>query len=102
MKTQNYYVYILASKPYGAIYIGVTNDLAHRVLEHRKGKGSKHTAKYKIFRLVNYEHHQYINSALEREGNLKAWRRSWKDELIEKDNPNWHDLYDRFCSEGDW
>ena len=102
MKKHNYYVYILASKPFGKIYIGVTNDLVHRVLEHRAGTRSQHTAKYKIFRLVYYEHHQYINNALEREGNLKKWYRAWKDELIEKDNPNWHDLYDQFCNEGDW
>lgn len=102
MKSHNYYVYVLASRPFGRIYIGMTNDLAHRVLEHRAGTGSKHTAKYKIFRLVYWEHHQYVNNALEREANLKKWLRAWKDELIEKDNPNWHDLYDRFCNEGDY
>ena len=99
MRERTYYVYILASKPFGAIYIGVTNDLAHRVLEHRSGKGSKHTAKYKIFRLVYWEEYEYVNDAIQREGKLKRWRRAWKDELIEKDNPDWHDLYDKFCNE---
>ena len=101
MKDHNYYVYILASKPFGAIYIGVTNDLAHRVLEHRSGTGSKHTAKYKIFRLVYWEQYKYVNDAIEREGKLKRWKRPWKDTLIEELNPGWHDLYDGFCIEGD-
>jgi len=61
MNTRKYYVYILASKPFGAIYIGVTNDVAHRVMEHRSGQGSQHTAKYKIFRLVYWEDYDYVN-----------------------------------------
>ena len=71
MNTHKYYVYILASKPYGAIYIGVTNDLAHRIMEHRSGQGSQHTAKYKIFRLVYWEDYDYVNDAIQREGKLK-------------------------------
>lgn len=96
MKTHNYYLYILASKPFGSIYIGVTNDLAHR-----EGRGSMHTAKYKIFRLVYWEQYQYVNDAIAREGKLKRWKRPWKDTLIEDQNPGWHDLYDAFCYEGD-
>lgn len=102
MTTRRYYVYILASKPFGAIYIGVTNDLAQRVLEHRKGSGSAHTSKYKIFRLVYWEDYEDINLAIDREKKLKRWKRKWKDSLIEEDNPNWHDLYDQFCRESAW
>jgi putative endonuclease len=102
MNKRKYYVYILASKPFGAIYIGVTNDLTHRISQHREGTGSKHTAKYKIFRLVYWEEFQYVNDAIAREGKLKRWKRKWKDALIEEQNPDWHDLYDKFCNEGDW
>ena len=102
MRTRTYYVYILSSKPFGAIYIGVTNDLAHRVGQHRTGEGSKHTAKYKIFRLVYWEDYKYVNDAIAREGKLKRWKRKWKDALIEEHNPNWHDLYDSYCHQGDW
>jgi putative endonuclease len=98
---RRYYVYILASKPFGAIYIGVTNDFAHRVQEHREGNGSQHAAKYKIFKLVYFEDYKYINDAIAREGRLKRWKRVWKDALIEKANPAWYDLYDNFCRETD-
>ena len=101
-KQHQYYVYILASKPFGRIYIGVTNDLVYRVLQHRSGEGSQHTAKYKIFRLVYWEDYKYVNDAILREGVLKRWKRPWKDALIEENNPGWHDLYDKFCNDDDW
>ena len=97
--SRQYYVYILASRPYGPIYIGVTNDLVSRVEEHREGSGSKHVSKYKIHRLVYFEEHSDISDAIKREKTLKRWRRSWKDELIERDNPGWHDLFDNFRNE---
>jgi len=99
MKEHNYYVYILASRPHGAIYIGVTNDLSHRVLEHRAGRGSQHTSKYKIFKLVYYEHFDNIDEAITREKRLKKWNRAWKDRIIEEQNPHWDDLYEAFCNE---
>jgi len=100
MNKRKYYVYILAHKPYGAIYIGVTNDLAYRVLQHRSGKGSQHTTKYRIFDLVFWEDFQYVNDAIAFEKKLKKWDRPWKDDLIAKNNPEWQDLYEKFC--GDW
>ena len=89
-----YYVYILASRPFGAIYVGVTNDLVYRVQQHREGNVSGHTSKYKIKRLVHYETFEDVNEAIHYEKRIKKWRRAWKDALIEKTNPNWHDLYD--------
>ena len=100
MKEHNYYVYILASRPHGAIYIGVTNDLAHRVREHRSGRGSHHTSKYKIFHLVYWEHFGNIDDAITREKRLKKWNRAWKNRIVEERNPNWDDLYAAFCQEG--
>ena len=97
---RKYYVYILAHKPRGAIYIGVTNDLAYRVSQHRNGTGSSHTAKYKIFDLVYWEDFQYINDAIAHEKKLKKWDRPWKDALIEESNSEWRDLYEDFCN--DW
>ena len=98
---RKYYVYILAHKPRGAIYIGVTNDLVYRVLQHRSGKGSQHTAKYKIFDLVYWEEFQYVNDAIALEKKLKKWDRPWKDSLIEENNPDWRDLYEEFCNDWD-
>ena len=86
------YVYILASKRNGTLYIGVTNDLHHRVGEHKSGVGSKHVRKYNIQRLVYFETFEDIDLAKSREKQLKRWRRAWKDELIEAQNPNWEDL----------
>lgn len=100
MNKRKYYVYILAHKPHGAIYIGVTNDLAYRVQQHRLGQGSQHTAKYRIFDLVYWEDFQYVNDAIAHEKKLKKWDRPWKDELIAENNPNGKDLYEDFC--GDW
>ena len=88
------YTYILASKPHGTLYIGVTNDLVRRVSEHRSGIGSEFTDKYKTTRLVWFEVHNLITSAIAREKQLKAWKRAWKIALIEEANPRWNDLFD--------
>jgi putative endonuclease len=87
-----YFVYILASKLHGTLYIGVTNDLTRRVAEHRDGIGSLFTHKYKVHRLVYFEDFLHINDAIAREKAMKEWRRDWKIELIERDNPGWTDL----------
>ena len=85
------YVYMLASKKGGTLYIGVTNDLSRRVHEHsQREKGF--TAKYGAIRLVWYEAHDDIASAIQREKSLKRWRRQWKIDLIEGVNPEWNDL----------
>ncbi len=91
---QQYYVYILASKKNGTLYIGVTNDLVRRTYEHRNGMIEGFTKKYNVKFLVYYEVHQDINEAIKREKALKKWLRRWKIELIEKGNPEWKDLYD--------
>ena len=86
-----YWVYILSSRS-RTLYIGVTNNLVHRVLQHREGKGSAFTAKYQITRLVYFEQFRFIRDAISREKELKDWRRERKVELIERDNPSWSDL----------
>lgn len=82
-----------ASQKGGAIYIGVTNDLASRLPEHKAGVGAGSTARYGVHRLVWYEEHFDIRDAIQREKSLKRWPRQWKIELIEKRNPEWHELF---------
>ena len=86
------YVYILASKPYGTLYIGVTSDLSARLERHRCGVASNFTKRYGVTHLVYYEAHDWLTSAIQRETNLKRWKRDWKIDLIERLNPNWEDL----------
>lgn len=86
-------IYILANRKYGTIYIGVTSNLVKRVWQHKNNITKSFTQKYHIHYLVWYEVHQEITSAIAREKNLKKWRRDWKIKLIERDNPNWLDLY---------
>ncbi|MEM1375891.1 MAG: GIY-YIG nuclease family protein [Pseudomonadota bacterium] len=86
------YVYMTASKKRGTIYIGVTADLSQRVYDHQQ-REKGFTAKYGVVRLVWYEEHDDIRDAIQREKSLKRWYRKWKIELIEKDNPEWNDLY---------
>ncbi len=88
-----YFVYLLASKSYGTLYVGVTNDLLARVVEHREGRGAKFTSRYGVTRLVWFEVHRDVNVAIGREKKLKRWRRDWKVALIEEGNPRWEDLY---------
>ena len=85
-------VYILASRPCGTLYIGVTAHLLARLYQHRTGSMPGFTARYGVCRLVWYEFHADMPSAIAREKQLKAWRRDWKIALIEEDNPRWEDL----------
>ena len=94
----HYYVYILASQRNGTLYIGVTNDLRKRVYEHKNDLVEGFTKKYQVHKLVYFEETFDIESAIKREKQLKAWKRKWKLELIEKSNPNWDDLYDKLFS----
>ena len=86
-------VYMLASKPHGTLYIGVTSDLVKRVWLHKGDLAEGFTRKYKVHRLVWFEPCETMNTAIAREKNLKNWKRAWKIELIEKSNPGWRDLY---------
>ena len=88
-----YYVYILANKKNGTLYIGVTNDLIRRVYEHKSGIVQGFTNKYGVCRLVYFEETRDIISAIAREKQLKKWQRQWKIALIELQNPYWKDLY---------
>lgn len=89
---KTYYVYILASKRNGTLYIGVTNDLARRVWEHREGLAEGFTKKYGIKTLVYYEAFDNINAAIDREKRLKKYKREWKINLIQQQNVEWRDL----------
>jgi putative endonuclease len=89
-----YWVYILASKPGGTLYIGVTNNLVRRVYEHPEGLAKGFTKRYEVKTLVYFEQHQTIATALQREKNIKHWSREWKIELVVAGNPQWRDLYD--------
>ena len=92
-----YYVYILASKIGGTLYIGVTNDLVRRVFEHCEKVVKGFTAKYDVARLDYYEVHSEVEAAITREKQMKKWNRAWKVRLIEESNPNWDDLYIRIA-----
>ncbi len=87
-----YYVYILTSVNRKVMYIGVTNNLENRVAEHRNGKGGAFTQHYRVHTLVHAEEHQYVEDAIAREKEIKRWRRSKKDALVEATNPTWADL----------
>jgi putative endonuclease len=91
-----YYVYILASRKDGAIYIGVTNDIVRRIYQHQIKAVRSFTSKYNITRLVWFEIYDPI-SAISREKELKKWKRTWKNQLIEAQNPQWDDLYESIC-----
>ncbi len=94
---KRFYVYILASKPKGAIYVGVTSDLVRRIWQHKEGQADSFTHRYWIKRLVYFEEHATAEYAIEREKRLKRWRRAWKEELIESVNPEWRNLHDRIA-----
>ena len=93
MKVRSFYVYILASRIGGTLYIGVTNDLIRRVAEHRQKQVKGFTKKYEVDRLVYFEQFDDAENAIGREKQLKKWNRAWKIRLIEEVNPNWDDLY---------
>tara|TARA_B100000678_G_scaffold67264_1_gene55263 strand:- start:2502 stop:2789 length:288 start_codon:yes stop_codon:yes gene_type:complete len=88
------WVYIMADRYRGTIYIGVTADLAARIHQHRTGDGSDFVKRYDLKRLVYAERHERIEDAIAREKAMKKWRREWKIRLIEEQNPDWSD---RFC-----
>ena len=90
--THQYYIYILASQKNGTLYIGVTNDLERRILEHEQKINEGFTSKYDVNRLIYFESFQYINDAILREKRLKKWNRQWKINLIEEENKDWKDL----------
>ena len=90
---RQYFIYILASKKNGTLYIGVTNNLERRIEEHKnKLNPNSFTARYDLNLLVYYETFQYINNAIDREKQLKKWNRQWKINLIEEENKDWKDL----------
>jgi putative endonuclease len=89
-----YYVYFLASRPEGAIYVGVTNDLVCRVYEHRTSAVKGHSKRFHIKQLVYFEAYGDIRDALQREHNIKHWPLVWKTRLIGQENPSWRDLFE--------
>ena len=86
-------VYMMASRKHGTIYIGVTSQLPGRACQHREGRGKGFTARYGVDRLVWYESHETIVGAIHREKQLKKYKREWKINLIERNNPDWADLF---------
>jgi putative endonuclease len=93
MSERQFYVYILASKRNGTLYVGVTNNLVRRVWEHKQGLAAGFTKQYGVNLLVYFEAHDNVEGAITREKQIKRWRRAWKLALIERENPNWRDLY---------
>jgi putative endonuclease len=88
-----FFVYMLASQPHGTLYVGMTDDPIRRVWAHKMTLVPGFTAKYGVARLVWFEAHQTREAAWRRERQIKEWKRAWKIELIERDNPQWIDLY---------
>jgi len=91
---RSYWVYILASRPRGTLYVGVTRDLIRRVYEHREGLVQGFTKTYSVKMLVYYEQHATAVTAIQREKNIKHWSRKWKIDLIHSLNPDWRDLWE--------
>ena len=89
-----YFVYLLASQKNGTLYVGVTNDLVRRVFEHKNDFAPGFTRQYGVHTLVWFDSTSSIEAAIQREKQLKNWKRTWKVALIEKVNPDWSDLYD--------
>jgi putative endonuclease len=92
-----YYVYILASGRHGTLYVGMTGDLIRRVYEHREKLTPGFTNRYGVTRLVHFEVFDDPASAIAREKQIKGWRRDYKTNVIERDNPDGHDLYETLC-----
>ena len=88
-------VYLLANRQNGTLYVGVTSDLAKRVWEHKNKVVEGFTNRYSVDRLVWYELHNSMETAISREKAIKEWKRAWKLAMIEKDNPEWQDLYEQ-------
>lgn len=90
---KKYYIYLLSNANNNVLYIGVTNNLARRIWEHKNEFVEGFTKKYKTHKLVYYEEYEDVKDAIFREKCLKRWKRGWKEKLINKVNPDWHDLY---------
>ena len=88
-----FFVYLLANKPYGTLYVGVTSDVRKRVFEHKSKGVPGFTARYGVDKLVWFQAYDSVEAAIRREKQIKEWRRGWKINLIERDNPHWIDLY---------
>ncbi|MFP5212135.1 MAG: GIY-YIG nuclease family protein [Acidobacteriota bacterium] len=93
--SKQFFVYLLANKPQGILYIGVTSDLARRIWEHKQAVVAGFTKRYGVKRLVYYEVHASPIEAITREKQMKKWNRTWKVQLIEKSNPDWDALYEK-------
>lgn len=87
-------VYIMTNKPYGTLYVGVTSDLVNRIWQHKEHVADGFTKKYDLIKLVYFEQHQTMESAILREKQLKQWNRDWKIRLIQQQNTEWFDLYE--------
>ena len=98
---KDFYIYILANKPYGTLYIGITSNLIKRIWEHRNNVVAGFTREYHVHSLVYYQQHPTAESAILREKTLKNWHRRWKISLIEEENPAWRDLYDEILGVGE-
>ena len=96
-RVRQFYVYILASRPGGALYVGVTNNLVRRVYEHKNKMVHGHTKRYGIDRLVHFEIFETAYQAIQREKNIKHWPRVYKTRLTSKENATWRDLYDEIA-----
>ena len=90
----NYFVYLMASRKNGTLYVGVTNDLVRRVYEHKNGLVQGFTSRYTVHQLVWFESTPSVESAIDKEKQIKNWKREWKLALVEKTNPEWRDLYE--------
>jgi putative endonuclease len=90
---REHYVYILASRRNGTLYVGMTEDLGKRMVRHKDKSANQFTAEYDVKKLVYYERQRNLEEAVKREKQLKKWRREWKLKLIEKQNPEWEDLF---------
>ncbi len=93
MKQKQYYLYITVSRKEGTLYVGTTNNLLKRIYEHKNNLIDGFTKKYNVHKLVYYEETNDIQNAIQREKQIKKWKREWKMNLIKKFNPNWKDLY---------
>ncbi len=91
------YVYILTNTAKRPLYVGVTSDLIRRIHEHRQARADNFTSRYNLTRLVHFECFDDIRNAIQREKTLKHWLRSWKIDLIERDNADWEDLFEEIC-----
>lgn len=95
---KEYYVYILANKRNGTVYVGMTENITKRVVKHKGRRANWFAAKYDVHKLVYYEKQKNLEEAVKREKQLKKWNRRWKIRLIEQFNPTWEDLFIEVCS----